>query len=228
MLLRTGLLLAMLLGPSASSQSTAESMAAPPWQSPLVSFHETDFDMTYSYPQRFVPADATVPAPTTFAMPKSKPADPPCAQAPLSVGYTDGGGNSVFVVSIIDDACPSVLADAEKLGPFTHAQVLRQLQRYGVPMLTHEATLFSVDGRPAAVSMASAHATETQKGDVLTTTYAAKVCLYAERPNGAKHAPIVCFDFTTQQRDLLPAMLAFPIHFGDHAPHPLVPVSVLR
>ncbi len=39
---------------------------------------------------------------------------------------------------------------------------------------------------------------------------------------------VLCFDFTTQHRDLLPQMLAFTIQFDQRAPQALVPGSVLR
>ena len=192
-----------------------------------------DFDLTYSYPKAFVAADPKTPAPGFYALPKPDPKDPnpACVHAPLSVGFNNRGGDSVLVFSIIDSACPTILKEAQDLGPFTRAQVLRQMKRYGVPTITKETALYSLDGRPAAVTMASAHATETQKGD----TYAAKACIFAEPPvynsdRRLREPPtpgrVLCFDFTTQQPGLLPQMLSFPVQFGHQEAQAVVPATV--
>ena len=231
---RYAAILLLLLAAGSPAQQPAQlsqppvAPVAPHWDSPLTAFKETDFRLTYSYPSKFVPADVASAAAATYTLPAKKSPDAPCVEAPLSVGYTENNGNSVLILSIIGNACPSVFADASKLDRFTEDQVMRQLQRYGVPKLTHRAALFNIDGRPAAVATASARATETQTGDTLNTTYAAKVCVYSQEPNINTLAHVICFDFTTQQRDLLPAMLAFPIQFGNGAPKPLVPAAVLR
>ncbi len=155
--------------------------------------------------------------------------------APLSVGFANGGGNSVVVFSIIDSSCPTILKEAQELGTFTHAQVLRQLKRYGVPMITKDTMLYSLDGRPAAVTMASAHATETQKGDILTTTYAAKACIFAEPPvynydRKLRQPPtpgrVLCFDYTTQQPEPAATDAAVPIQFGHREPEAVVPANI--
>ena len=212
-----------------AAHALAQSPAPIPWAAQQKTFKETDFNVTYSYPQDFVPDDKSSTAPDSYTLPPAKKyPDAPCVEAPLSVGYTNHDGNSVLVFSIIGDACANVLTDASNLERFTETQILRQLQRYGVPSLTHPATRFTVDGRPAAIATASAHAVETQQGDTLTVTYAAKVCFYSDEPSITRLAHVICIDFTTQQPNLLPPMLAFPIQFGANQPHPLVPAKTLR
>ena len=229
--------LLLIVGTTSYAQAPAASTKVP-WSSTMATFRALDFDLTYSYPKNFVSADAKAPTPTFYTLPKPDPnaKDPVCVHAPLSVGYTNNGGNSVLVFSMIDSSCPTILKEAQDLGPFTRAQLLRQLKRYGVATITKETTLYTLAGRPAAVTMASAHATETQRGDTLTMTYAAKACIFAEpQPYNSdrrlKQPPtpgrVLCFDFTTQQRDLLPQMLSFPVQFGHQSGYPVVPVSVL-
>jgi hypothetical protein len=238
MLSRSLLVFLLVVGASSHAQAPAATKKAPWSPDTMTSFRALDFDLTYSYPKDFIPADSKTPAPTVYALPKPDPnaKDPTCVHAPLSVGYTNGGGNSVLVFSIIDGSCPSILKDAQQLSTFTHAQILRQLKRYGVPTITKETTTYTIDGRPAAVTMASAHATETQRGDTLTMTYAAKACIFAEpQPYNSdrrlKEPPtpgrVLCFDFTTQQRDLLAQMFNFPVQFGHRQPHAVVPATVL-
>jgi hypothetical protein len=230
--LRPSATLLLFLCAAASAQSPMAQPVAPPvavpWTSPLTTFKETDFKLTYSYPSKFVPADTASAAAESFSLPTKKSPDAPCVEAPLSVGYADNDGNSVLVLSIIGNTCPSVLADASKLEDFVEIQVKRQLERYGVPTLTHRAARFTVDGRPAAIATASARATATQPGDTLTTTYAAKVCFYSSEPNIANLVQVICLDFTTQQRSLLQEMLTFPIQFNMRPAHPLVPANTLR
>jgi hypothetical protein len=234
---RSLLVFLFVVGVALHAQTPAASIKVP-WSSDQTSFRALDFDLTYSYPKNFIPADPKTPALAVYALPKPDPkaADPVCVHAPLSVGYTNNGGNSVLVFSIIDSSCPTILKDAQQLGTFTHEQLLRQLKRYGVPTITKETTTYTLDGRPAAVTMASAHATETQRGDILTTTYAAKACVFAEpqvydSDRRLRQPPspgrVLCFDFTTQQRGLLPQMLNFPVQFGHQGAHAVVPTSVL-
>jgi hypothetical protein len=238
MLSRPLYLLLLVFGTTLNAQAPAVSTQVP-WSSDQTTFRALDFDLTYFYPKAFIPADAKTPAPAFYALPKPDPnaKDPACVHAPLSVGYTNRGGNSVLVFSMIDSSCPTILKQAQDLESFTRTQLLRQLKRYGVPTLTKEATSYTIEGRPAAVSMASAHATETQRGDILTMTYAAKACIFAEpqpytynSDRRLKEPPtpgrVLCFDFTTQQGDLLPQMLKFPIQFGHRELHAVVPANI--
>jgi hypothetical protein len=226
----------------------------------MKAFKELDFGMTFVYPADFVPADAKATAPTEYALPTTKPvsesssAPPPCVQAPLSVG-TNAADNSALVVSIIDDACPGVLRQAQKIGDFVHAQLLRQLQRYGTPVITTDARTFPFDGRPAAVILgnatpaatpaATAAAAPTAKPDSKTmpapytgTTYAAKVCMFAKVPAASTFGKVshqftadnsvLCFDFTSHKSDRIMPLLYLPVTFEDLNPRSLVPAAVLR
>jgi hypothetical protein len=218
-------------------------IAAAPAQSPVQSsnssqlpamktFKDLDFDMTFIYPATFVPVDPKATAPSTYTSPKSRPANPPCVQTPLAVG-TNTLDTSALVFSIIDDACPTILRDAQKLGDFAHTQILRQLKRYGTPTITKDSRLYTFDGRSAVVVLASA----TTDASQAVTTYAAKVCMFAGVQNytfGKVPAQlsaantIICFDFTTRKRDGLEPLLAQPLIFEDLTPRSLVPAALLR
>lgn len=211
----------------------------------MKTFKEQDFDMTFIYPADFVPANPGAAAPVSYSLPATRPANPPCVQAPLSVG-TNAAGTSALVISIIDDACPSILRDAHKLGPFVHAQLLRQLQRYGAPAITLDTRLYTFDDRPAAVILGRAtpapqsvepQPAKPQPATPPAITYAAKVCMYAKVPAssfGRLHREltaansIICFDFTSHQSDLLQPLLFLPVVFGDSTPRSLVPAAILR
>ncbi len=192
-------------------------------------FRDTALAVTYSYPGDFV-------AEKVVAPPKADPAKPRCVQSTLSGGSTTKLGSSVFVLSTMDDACPGVLLSASRqLSSFTKEQILRQLKSYGTPAVTQEPVRYSIDGHPAAVTMGSAQPDETQPGKMPTTTYAAKACVLgnvavkatkSEPAQPTKH--ILCFDFTTQQKDLLPLMLSFTIQFDEGKPQSLVPGNILR
>ncbi len=154
----------------------------------------------------------------------------------MSAGAAAAAGNSVFVLSSIDDTCPGVLNTAvQKLGSFTREQILRQLKKYGTPEITQEPNRYNIDGHPAAITMASAEAADTPPGKRPTTTYAAKACVLGNVPvKGSKSDPapvtkhVFCFDFTTPHKNLLTQMLAFTIQFDQDQPQPLVPGSILR
>lgn len=192
-------------------------------------FRDSVLAVTYSYPGEFV-------AEKVVAPPQVDSAKPRCVQSMLSGGSTSKLGNSVFVLSTMDDACPGVLLNASRqLGPFTKEQILRQLKSYGTPALTQEPVRYSIDGHPAAISMGSAQPDQTQPGKMPTTTYAAKACVLgnvavkatkSEPAQPTKH--ILCFDFTTQQKDLLPLMLSFTIQFDEGKAQSLVPGNILR
>jgi hypothetical protein len=192
-------------------------------------FRDTALRVTYAYPGEFL-AEKVAP-------PKADPATPRCVQSTLTGGSTTKLGNSVFVLSTLDDACPGVLLNASKqLGSFTREQILRQLKSYGAPVVTQEPVRYSIEGHPAAITMGSAQPdAAAQSGKTPVTTYAAKACVLgnvavkatkSEPAQSTKH--IFCFDFTTQQKDLLPLMLGFTIQFDEDRPQSLVPGNILR
>jgi hypothetical protein len=193
-------------------------------------FRDTVMGVTYAYPGEFTAEKAAAP-------PKADPATPRCVQSTLSGASTTKLGNSVFVLSSMDDACPGVLLNASKqLGSFTKEQILRQLKSYGTPVVTQEPVRYSIDGHPAAITMGSAQPDTAPPGKTLvTTTYAAKACVLGnvavkatktDPAQPTKH--IFCFDFTTQQKDLLPLILGFTIQFDQGKTQSLVPGNILR
>jgi len=191
-------------------------------------FRDAALSVTYSYPGEFV-------AEKVVAAPKGDVATPRCVQSTLTGGSKTKLGSSVFVLSTMDDACPGVLLNASRqLGSFTKEQILRQLKNYGTPVVTQEPVRYNIDGHPAAITMGSAQP-ETQPGKMPATTYAAKACVLgnvavkatkSEPAQPTKH--VLCFDFTTQQKDLLPLLLAFTIQFDEGKPQSLVPGNILR
>lgn len=206
------------------SQASAQSGSAPR------TFHDPSLGITYFYPQRFNPAQLK---PATLD-PKQN-----CAHASLSGSSATPVGTSAFVISTIGSACPNVLQSAAaNLDNFTREQVLRQLRQYGKPQVTRDATHYTIDGHPASITIASVkHPAPDDVNSVAPPkmTYAAKACMLGEVPD--KHGKlsiaeqtrhIVCFDFTTAEKDLLPEMLAFTVQFDGSGPQPLVPGGILR
>jgi hypothetical protein len=209
-------------------------------------FHDPLLNITYFYPGRFVPAAPVPAAPEPAAPPQgtdhssSAAPHPLCAQSTLSASSVASVGSSVFVLSTIDNTCPSVLHGAvTNLGAFTREQVLRQLKQYGDPVITQEPTHYTIDGHPAVITMASAQPAVTPNPNSITppkVTYAAKACLLGNIPvksrkrsdpvDSPRH--VLCFDFTTQHRDMLPLMYGFSMQFDKDSPQPLVPSSALR
>ena len=193
-------------------------------------FHDALLNITYYYPGRFTPA----------ASASSSAQNHLCAQSTLSASSVAPVGTSVFVLSTIDNTCPSVLhGAATDLGAFTREQILRQLKQYGDPIITQEPTHYTIDGHPAVISLASAQLPETPGTSGITPpkiTYAAKACFLGNVPvkprkrsdpvDQPRH--VLCFDFTTQERDLLPLMFSFSMQFDKDSPQPLVPGSALR
>ena len=162
-----------------------------------------------------------------------------CAHTTLSGSSVTPVGTSAFVISTIDNACPAVLqAATQKLEAFTREQVLRQLKQYGEPVIIHDPTRYmsAAIPRPSPSPRSSGLAPPTSTtSSIPKITYAAKACILGEVPvkrdksspaPGTQH--ILCFDFTTHQRDLLPLMLAFTMQFDGQGPQPIVPGSVLR
>lgn len=203
--------------------------ALPQTSSPfsLKSFHDPAPGITYFYPGEFTPMMPSPPA-------KEEGAAPHCVRTSFTGGSDPAAGNSAFVFSLIDNACPGVLKEAQQLGSFTRAQILRQMKRYGTPVIMHEPVRYSIAGHPAAVTLASAQAADTQaaggqKKNSDGTTYAAKACMLAGN-TGHDSAPkqVVCFDFTTTRRDLLPRLFAFSAQFDGETLQSLVPGTILR
>jgi hypothetical protein len=196
-------------------------------------FRDPALDITYSYPGLFIPVRIT-PADSEPAAAEKAAAQ--CVHATLSAGSQVGSRNSVFVLSRIDNTCPGVLNAAQHLGAFTREQIVRQLKQYGTPEITKEPTRYTIDGHPAAVTIALAQVEDrgaTAQSPV--ATYAAKACVLGSVPeksgksgtsSGVSH--VLCFDFTTPQRELLTQMLGFTIQFGEHPPQAIVPGTVLR
>lgn len=193
-------------------------------------FHDSSLGITYFYPQRFTPVQLT---PAKLEEKQS------CAHPSLSGSSATPVGTSAFVVSSVGSTCPTVLQSAAaNLDNFTREQVLRQLKRYGKPSIMRDATHYTIDGHPASITIASVrHPAPADVNSVAPAkmTYAAKACMLGEVPD--KHSKvsiaeqtkrIVCFDFTTAQKDLLPEMLAFTVQFDGSGPEPLVPGGLLH
>ena len=176
-----------------------------------------------------------VPAAPAASSSTTEAATPQCARSSLSAGFLHAGGTSVFVLSTIDNSCPGVLRGAQRLEPFTREQILRQLKQYGTPVITQEPRQYNIDGHRAAITMASVEEA-AQPNKRAVTTYAAKACFLGNIPEkrsgksggDSETSHVLCFDFTTPQRDLLPRMLSFTLQFDKDAPQPLVPGNILR
>jgi hypothetical protein len=208
------------------------------------SFHDPLLNITYFYPGRFTPAAAepSIPSSSSAESSSSQPNPNPnrlCAQSNLSASSVAPVGTAVFVLSTIDNTCPSVLhGAATDTAAFTREQILRQLKQYGDPVITQEPTHYTIDGHPAVVTLASAQAPASGTANITPPkmTYAAKACFLGTIPvkprkrsdpvDQPKH--VLCFDFTTQERDLLSLVFGFSIQFDNDSPQPLVPGSALR
>jgi hypothetical protein len=196
-------------------------------------FHDKALDIIFAYPGEFTPV---VTAAAKSQADGKGDAQPQCVRSILTAGTESKQGSSAFVLSGIDGACPAVLKQAEDVSSFTREQIMRQLKRYGTPTLVQEPYRYSIDGRPAAVTLASATPDANPETPVSpVTTYAAKACFLSEIPEarvkGKTAKPsgeVLCFDFTTQQRDLMTRILSFTIKFGDDVPHPVVPGVAVR
>ena len=185
--------------------------------------------ITYFYPSRFVPAAS--PPTIAFTSDKAK-----CVRTTLFTNSVTRIDTSSFVLSSVDSSCPDVLQRATQLGPFIREQVLRQLRQYGEPTITQEPTRYAIDGRPAAIVLASVPMPAVS-GTVARTTYAAKACVLGSLPvkapknNSQPAGPVshvFCFDFTTQNSDMLNQMFSFVIQFDNDPLGPMFPGSVIR
>jgi hypothetical protein len=225
MVLRSSAFLLLFLVCAAVLSQTSD----PPNPNIPKSFHDSALSVTYFYPGRFVPDPESI-APR----PNADPA-PKCARSTLFANSVTPVDTSSFVLSTIDNTCPSVLRGATLLGPFIREQILRQLKQYGEPTVTQEPTNYAIDGHPAAIVLASVPMPEV-KGTIPTTTYAAKACVLGNIPVKPKKKSdpvdptrhVLCFDFTTLHQDLYHLMFAFSMQFDTDAPQPMVPGSVIR
>jgi hypothetical protein len=224
MVLRSLAFLLLLICATAPAQTTDQPNSNVP-----KSFHDSALSITYFYPGRFVPdPESIAPKPNADATPK-------CAHSTLFANSSTPVDNSSFVLSTIDNTCPNVLRGATLLGPFIREQILRQLKQYGEPTITQEPTNYAIDGHPAAIVLASVPLPDV-KGRIPTTTYAAKACVLGNIPVKARKKSdpveptrhVLCFDFTTQHRDLYTLMFGFSMQFDNDAPLPMVPGSVIR
>jgi hypothetical protein len=195
----------------------------------LKRFHDYALNISYFYPSRFVP----VPSPPSSAFTTDTAQ---CVRTTLFGNSVTPIDTSSFALSTINDTCPDVLRRATQLGSFIREDILRQLKQYGEPSITQGPTHYIIDGRPAAIILASVPMRETS-GKVARTTYAAKACTLASIPVKARKkdakpvepvSRVFCFDFTTQNNDLLNLMFSFIIQFNNDPLTPVFPASVVR
>jgi hypothetical protein len=193
-------------------------------------FHDPSLGVTYFYPQRFTPVE--------FLPAKAEPKQN-CPHATLSAKSVTPVGASAFVFSSISADCPAMLkAAASNLDGFTRQQALLQLKQYGNPVVFHDPSHYTIDGHPAAITIASVKLPAPVDVNNIAPPkimYAAKACVLGEVPD--KHGKmslaeqtrhIICFDFTTQHQDLLPLVLAFTVQFDGQSPESMVPGGILH
>jgi hypothetical protein len=225
MVLRFSALLLLLVCATAFAQAPDQPNSNLP-----KSFHDSALNITYFYPNRFVPDPASLaPKPTADPTPK-------CAHSTLFANSVSPVDTSSFVLSTIDNTCPNVLRGATLLGPFVREQILRQLKQYGEPTITQEPTSYAIDGHPASLVLASVPMPVTPDNKLPRTTYAAKACVLGNIPvkqrkksdlvEPTRH--VLCFDFTTLHKDLYTLLFAFTMQFDQDTPQPMVPGSVIR
>lgn len=195
-------------------------------------FHDPVSDMTFAYPGEFTPVPSEAP--------KNETADKTgtqsqCVRSLLTGGVEDKLGSSAFVISRIDAACPGVLKLAQTPDTFTKEQIQRQLKRYGTPTVTQEPYRYSIEERPAAVTLGSAEPDDDSTKGKPVTTYAAKACFLSNIPvhekkkgNANSSDAVICFDYTTQHKEELMKVLSFTVRFGDGSTHALVPGSAIH
>jgi hypothetical protein len=190
------------------------------------SFHDDALNITYFYPAHFAPV------PDRPSVSADAVADK-CAETTLIAESAIPAGPSSFVLSKIDHACPELLRKASALGPFTRVQLLRQLKQFGEANISHEPTRYIIDGRPAAITLGSVSIPPADH-HAGKTIYAAKACALSDIPSGGhkKSDPsdsvgrVLCFDFSTENTDLISLMFAFIIQFDNDPPAPLFPGNV--
>jgi len=189
------------------------------------SFHDDALDITYFYPAHFEPV-------TDQPGISSDAGTDKCARTTLIADSAIPAGPSSFVLTRIDPACTELIRKATALGPFTRVQLLRQLKQFGQGRISHEPTRYIIDGRPAAITVGSV---SIPSGDrhAGKTIYAAKACALSDIPSAGRKKPdqadvgrVLCFDFSTENSDLISLMFAFVIQFDNDPPAPLFPGSV--
>jgi hypothetical protein len=189
------------------------------------SFHDDALNITYFYPAHFEPV-------TGQPGVSSDPATDKCVRTTLIADSAIPAGPSSFVLTRIDQACPELIHKTTALGPFTRVQLLHQLKQFGEARISHEPTRYIIDGRPAAITVGSV---DILPADHHTgkTIYAAKACALSDIPSGGHKKSgrpdvgrVLCFDFSTENSDLISLMFAFIIQFDNDPPAPLFPGSV--
>jgi hypothetical protein len=195
----------------------------------LKRFHDDALNITYFYPSYFVP----VPSPPSTAFTTDAPQ---CVRTTLFANSVTPIDTSSFALSTVDNTCPDFLRRGTQLGPFIREEILHQLEQYGEPSITQEPTRYNIDGRLAAIILASVPMPKTS-GKVARKTYAAKACALASIPVKARKedpkpvgpiSHVLCFDFTTQNSDLLNLMFSFIVQFDNDPLTPMFPASVTR
>jgi hypothetical protein len=195
----------------------------------LKRFHDDALNITYFYPSRF----AAVLSPPSTAFNTDSPQ---CVRTTLFANSVTPIDTSSFALSSVDTTCPDFLRRGTQLGPFIREEILHQLKQYGDPSITQESTRYNIDGRPAAMILASVPMPQTSD-KVARTTYAAKACALASIPVKARKkdsksigpiSHVLCFDFTTQNSDLLNQMFSFIVQFDNDPLTPMFPASVVR
>jgi hypothetical protein len=193
----------------------------------LERFHDDALNITYFYPSRF--------APLTFFPATALTSDTrKCVQPTLFANSITPIDTSSFALSTVDNTCPDVLRSATQLGPFIREKILNQLKQYGQPSIIQEPTSYMIDGHAAAMTLASVNM-PTTSGKKARTIYAVKACVLGSIPDkrGKKSEPagslshVLCFDFTTQNSDLLNLTFSFIVQFDDGPPVPMFPGKVL-
>jgi hypothetical protein len=190
------------------------------------SFHDIALNITYFYPAHFAPI-TDQPGVGSDAVTDN------CAQTVLIAESATQSGPSSFVLSKIDSACPELLRKASALSPFTRVQLLRQLKQFGDAHISHDPTRYIIDGRPAAITLGSVSIPPADHHPG-KTIYAAKACALSDIPTGGhkksdsanSFGRVLCFDFSTENSDLISLMFAFIIQFDNDPPAPLFPVNV--
>jgi hypothetical protein len=161
---------------------------------------------------------------------------PQCVRTTLFANSVTRIDTSSFALSTVDDTCPGFLRRGTQLGAFVREAILHQLKQYGEPSITQEPIRYNIDGRPAAIILASVPMPETS-GQVARTTYAVKACALAAIPVKARKndsrpvspiSHVLCFDFTTQNSGLLNLMFSFIVQFGNDPLTPMFPAAVVR
>jgi hypothetical protein len=190
-------------------------------------FHDDALNITYFYPSRF----ARLPFPPATALTSDASE---CMLPTLFANSITPIDTSSFAVSTIDNTCPDVLRFAIQLGPFIREKILNQLKQYGQPSIIQEPTGYTIDGHAAAITLGSVMMPATS-GNAARTIYAVKACvlgsiLARRRKKSEPIGPIshvLCFDFTTQNSELLNQMYSFVVQFDDGPLEPMFAGRVL-